>query len=249
MLRLRSRAVLVAVLSSAALALAPADHSAAGNTAGYEFSGTAALPAGWSYATAKGCTSSSNVWVSGGVVSLQVGPVGTHPYCGARIGTKKTFHPPFTITVRARYQLPAGVHTGPTMYGADGDPWPMNGEVDLGEMTANSPTYYHVRVWTQNTTYTTPQRCGLQFDMDGLDTTQWHTYGAVVTTDSLTFVLDGTAQYTVTQAAMAQKSCSWPFNQPAGLRIFLTASSGGWGGTPTGPGYPAIQQFDYVRVS
>jgi hypothetical protein len=228
---------------------APAAHSSTASKASYEFTGSASLPGGWRYAAAKGCTDPSNVWVSGGMLSLRVGQVGTHPYCGARIRTAKTFAPPFTITVRARYQLPAGVHTGPTFYGADGDPWPMNGEVDLGEMTAVSPTYYHVRVWAQNASVTTPQRCGLQFDMDGLDTTQWHTYGATVTTDSVTFVLDGVSRYTVSQQAMTLKGCTWPFNQPAGMRVFLSASAGGWGGTPSGPGYPAIQQFDYVRVS
>lgn len=251
MARLAFRSAVVAIVSGLAVALAAAPAYPSHRTAtNYEFDGTAALPDGWGYATATGCTDPSNVSQSDGMVTLRVGAVGTHPYCGARIQSLGTFVPPFTIDVGARYQLPAGVHTGPTMYGADGDPWPLNGEADLGEMTAQNPTAYHVRLWTQKAAATTPTRCGDQFDLQSaLDPTQWHDYGVAFTTSSATFLLDGVPMHTVTARQLAKKGCTWPYNQTAGLRIFLTAASGGIGGTPQPTGYPALEQFDYVRVT
>jgi hypothetical protein len=214
----------------------------------WEFARTAALPAGWTYAAAKGCTDAGNVWLSGGILTMRVGQVGTHPYCGARIQTKRTFNPPFTVSIRARFQLPAGMHAGATLYGADGDPWPSNGEVDLSEMTAVYPTQNHVRLWTQTASRSYPSRCGDPFNLSNFDPTAWHVYGADFGTDAVTFTLDGVAIHTTSLATMQALGCTWPYNQEAGLRMFLGVSVGGWGGSPSGPGYPAYQQFDYVRV-
>src|SRR5689334_4254289 len=147
--KLKLPALLLAVVGALAVALAAAPASSARSVStSYEFDGSTALPDGWSYAAGTGCADPSNVSQAGGLLTLRVGTVGTHPYCGARIQTQSTFVPPFTVTVRASYQLPPGLHTGPTLYGADGDPWPLNGEADLGEMTAQNPTAYHVRLWT-----------------------------------------------------------------------------------------------------
>src|ERR671933_318877 len=124
--------VVVAVAQLLQAPLAPA--SAVTKTVSYPFSRTGPLPVGWTYAPAQGCTDPSNVWLSGGQMVIRVGQTGSHPYCGGRLMTKRTFNPPFSISIRARFQLPAGVHTGATFYGDNGAPWPANGEIDLDEM-------------------------------------------------------------------------------------------------------------------
>jgi beta-glucanase (GH16 family) len=227
--------------------LAPA--RAVATTVNYSFSRSGALPPAWTYGPAQGCTDPSNVWVSNGELVLRVGAVGSRPYCGARIMTKRTFNPPFTISIRARFALPAGVHTGATFYGDNGATWPAEGEIDLDEMSANSPTKDHERLWTQRASASTPSRCGEQADPDGVDTAAWHVYTAAVGTDSVTFSLDGVPFHTTTEAAMLAKGCTWPYNQPEGLRLYIGASTGGWGGIPQAPGYPAYEEFDYVLIS
>lgn len=242
--------VSVIVLACAQLlyaAVAPA--SAVTRTVSYPFSQTGPLPYGWMYAPAQGCTDPGNVSVSGGVLVMRVGESGSHPYCGARVMTKRTFNPPFSISIRARFQLPAGVHTGATFYGANGAPWPANGEIDLDEMTSRSPTKDHERTWTQRANVHWPSRCGDQADPEGINTSAWHTYTADVGTDAITFSLDGVPFHTTTKAYMAGIGCTWPFNQPEGLRLYLSASAGGWGGTPQGPGFPAYEQFDSVQIT
>jgi hypothetical protein len=227
----------------------PAGAQQVTKQAHWEFTRTGALPSGWTYATAKGCTDPSNAWLSDGVLTMRVGQVGSHPYCGARIQTKRTFNPPFTVSLRARFQLPAGMHTGATFYGADGDAWPANGEVDLSEMTSVYPTQNHVRLWTQTARLSWPSRCGDPFNQANFDPTAWHVFGAYFGTESVTFTLDGAPIHTTSLATMQALGCTWPYNQPEGLRMFLAVSVGGWGGTPSGPGYPAYQQFDYVRIT
>jgi beta-glucanase (GH16 family) len=240
----------VMVLACTQVLRAPdAPASAVTTTVSYPFSGVGALPSGWTYAPAQGCTDPSNVWLSGGELVMRVGQTGRHPYCGGRLMTQRTFNPPFVISIRARFHLPAGVHTGATLYGDNGAPWPANGEIDLDEMTSKSPTRDHERTWTQRASVRWPSRCGDQADPQGVNTAAWHTYTAAVGTDAVTFSLDGVPFHTTTKTFMTGLGCTWPYNQPEGLRLYLTASSGGWGGTPQGPGYPAYEEFDSVQIT
>jgi hypothetical protein len=247
----KANLLLIALLAAAVppFLAGPASAESVTKTVNWSFSHTGPLPNGWTYFPAKGCTDPSNVWLQNGEAVLRVGEVGTHPYCGAKIGTERTFNPPFVISVRARFALPSGVHTGATLYGADGDPWPSEGEADLDEMTAKTPTKDHVRLWTQDTSVSWPKRCGEQADPDGVDLSSWHVYTTSFGVETVTFSLDGTPFFTTSRTSLLQDGCTWPFNQSAGLRVFLTAAAGGWGGTPQGPGYPALQEFDYVRVT
>jgi hypothetical protein len=238
----------VLVLAAQPLLAPPASAQSVTAPMVWTFSHAGALPSGWSYAPAKFCAAHSNVWVRNGAVVLRAGQVGSHQYCGARIQTNRTFNPPFTISIRARFALPAGLHTGATLYGADGQHWPWNGEADLDEMTARTPTTDHVRLWTQKASASTPRRCGDQADPAGVDTAAWHVYTTTFGVARVIFSLDGKPFFTTSRARLQQLGCTWPFDQPAGLRLFLTVADGGWGGPPHGPGYPALQEFDYVRI-
>jgi beta-glucanase (GH16 family) len=212
-----------------------------------------ALGTNWKPVDAKGCTSLSNITVSGGQLHLRVGQVDNHPYCGARIQSTKTFRYGVKIEVRARADLPYGTHEGVTLFGTKGS-WPWAGEIDVAEMLGRTPFVDHVRLWSQRAGATDPTRCGLARDYTNPTTLDgaWHTYGIRWTGTGVTFLFDGRSLYTLTYSALKAAGCLNPFADSTNpFRIDLGAFAGGsWVGSPVGqPGYPASYDVDFVRVT
>lgn len=229
------------------LATAAPAPAATSNSVNESFTGGTLNLSRWRYFSNSSCAAPSNVKVSGGYLHL----ITTKQHCGARIGTRQTFHYG-QITARIFFDLQPGSHTGLTLYGATGK-WPWKGEIDIAEEIGRQPNTDHVRVWTQRLSSTTKQRCGVPIDLPVPVNHQWHTYGINWQPGSITFLLDGRVIWFWSAWEAAALGCSYPFDGPNYQgRVYLTAAVGGpYAGPPPkhGAGYPLDTLVDYLRVT
>ena len=187
-----------------------------------------------------------NVSVSNGVLNItaryEPSYNGTnYNYTSARIRTadKVTVGNGY---VEARIKVPSvrGVWPAFWMLGTNGENWPDCGEIDILE-TWNTNTFVQSTIHYSKTpgvdTYEYRQR-------NGVDKTEWHTYGVYRDDTTLTFYVDRTALGTwdITSDEMAELRDEY--------YLLLNMACGGnlaGGALPSASDLPATMQVDYVR--
>jgi beta-glucanase (GH16 family) len=173
----------------------------------------------------------------------------TRGYSSARLETKGLFSATHGL-IEARMQIPAGTGLWPAfwMLGDDIDSagWPGCGEVDIMEAIGKNP-------FTDYGTLHGPDGSADGYAIQHSATSAtalasgFHTYGISWSTNTITWLLDGTPYATVTSADLAPGQ-TWVFNQPFHLLLNL-AVGGSWGGSPTAATqFPATLLVDWVRV-
>jgi hypothetical protein len=100
----------------------------------------------------------------------------------------------------------------------------------------------HYRLWSVNSA---GSRCGVAIDQPNSGLGQWHTFGINRQSTYTEFFLDGVKKATITKSQLLAKGCTWPFERPFSLA--LSATAGGWGGTPDPSRYPLTTLVDWVR--
>lgn len=179
-------------------------------------------------------------------------------FTSARLLTRRLFGPG-RLEVRAR--MPSSLGTWPAIWalGTDaGDDtvmpfpidWPLTGELDIMEQYLGNTSYFksamHFRsVGPSGTAYpdylVSPERATLDLSEN------FYTYAMEWTADRVTFLVDGAAHFTVTQAAVAARGGIWPF---AGRQVFLllnVAVGGSLGGAVPDSFINGTMVVDWVR--
>src|ERR1700712_1689517 len=149
-----------------------------------------------------------------------------YDFLSGRINTQHKME--FTYgTASARMKMASGAGLWPAFWALGNGKWPDCGEIDVMETVGDSS-------WTSNALHgpgyfgDTPLAYRA-FLPTGTDVTQWHTYSADWTHDSIIFKVDDKVTYTVTRA-MVEKYGRWAFDNPK--FIILNFALGG--GYPNG---------------
>jgi len=172
-------------------------------------------------------------------------------YTSARLKTESTFTAQYG-RVEARIRIPRGQGIWPAfwMLGADIGQvgWPACGEIDVMENVGYEPTVVHATVHGPgysggsggiSAAYTNPT--GAPFADD------FHVFGVDWRPGSITWLVDGVAQRTVTRADVGTNP--WVFDKP--FFVVLNVAVGGmWPGSPDATTrFPQQMLVDWVRVS
>ncbi|MGN7191398.1 MULTISPECIES: family 16 glycosylhydrolase [unclassified Curtobacterium] len=171
-------------------------------------------------------------------------------YTSARLKTESTFTAQYG-RVEARIRIPRGQGIWPAfwMLGADIGQvgWPACGEIDVMENVGYEPTVVHATVHGPgysgasglSAAYTNPT--GAAFADD------FHVFGVDWRPGSITWLVDGVAQRTVTRADVGANP--WVFDKP--FFVLLNVAVGGtWPGSPDATTrFPQQMLVDWVRVS
>ncbi|WP_083229965.1 glycoside hydrolase family 16 protein [Curtobacterium sp. UCD-KPL2560] len=171
-------------------------------------------------------------------------------YTSARLKTESTFTAQYG-RVEARIRIPRGQGIWPAfwMLGADIGQvgWPACGEIDVMENVGYEPTVVHATVHGPgysgasglSAAYTNPT--GTAFADD------FHVFGVDWRPGSITWLVDGVAQRTVTRADVGANP--WVFDKP--FFVLLNVAVGGtWPGSPDATTrFPQQMLVDWVRVS
>jgi len=200
-----------------------------------------------------------NVYVANGLLHLVARHWGSHgySYTSGQVRTEFKYSKKYGLIV-ARIRMPAGSGFWPAFWllGTNYDPkaqWPHCGEIDIPESAGGSPT------WVQGTIHNadvngqdTYQTLKYYFPTPGDTVTNFHTYGILWTSNSITWQVDGLDAQTWTNwgAASGTNAFPVPFNQPFFFLLQLAVTRpGGYGGSPNArTPFPSEVQVDYVRV-
>jgi len=149
-----------------------------------------------------------------------------------------------------RAKLPSGTGIWPAiwMLGANFSTagWPACGEIDIMEYVGYQPNIVHATVHTT---------AGSGGSGDGsskvLETCEeeFHSYGVIWTSESLTFYIDSIENVTHTYDPVSKNADNWPFDKPQ-FFILNVAVGGDWGGVQGIDNniFPQSMEIDYVRV-
>jgi beta-glucanase (GH16 family) len=149
-----------------------------------------------------------------------------YDFLSGRINSRGKFE--FTYgTASARIKMPAGAGLWPAFWALGEGKWPDCGEIDMMENVGDSSWVSHA-LHGPNYFGNTPLSHKEYFPK-GIDVTQWHTYAVKWTANTLIFMVDGKATYTVTKA-MVEKYGRWAYDNPK--FIILNFALGG--GYPNG---------------
>ena len=233
----------------AGVALAGAATALPANASTYafddEFSGTSLNTAVWTARTGSiggACQSADNASVSGGYLRMVVhrGTTTQCPWVGARvISQDKRYLGYGLVQARVKWNAAPGFWGGFVLFGrASGGTRLADGEVDV-EVTNGT---LHYRLWSVDSA---GKRCGVPIDKPNGSLGRWHTFGIDRQSTYTRFFVDGVKQATITKSQLLAKGCTWPFDRR--FSVALSATAGGWGGTPDPSRYPVTTLFDWVR--
>jgi beta-glucanase (GH16 family) len=233
----------------AGIALAGAVTAVPADAAAYlfhdEFSGTALDTAVWTARTGSiggACQSADDVSVSGGNLRMAVhrGTTTKCPWVGGRvISQDKRYLDYGLVQARVKWNAAPGFWGGFVLFGrASGGTRLADGEIDT-EITKGT---VHYRLWSVDAA---GKRCGVALHQPNGSLGQWHTFGIDRQSTYTRFFLDGVRRATITKAQLLAKGCTWPFTRRFSLA--LSATAGGWGGTPDPSKYPVTTLVDWVR--
>jgi len=143
-----------------------------------------------------------------------------------------------------RAKLPCGQGTWPAiwMLGANNDPWPANGEIDIMEQVGMKPAEITGTIHTTATAGT----FGIGGVTQVIDAcTNFHNYQLTWTAESLVIGVDNVPYFTYRNPGAGK--ASWPFDAPQYLILNL-AIGGDMGGPVDDSIFPAQMKVEYVRV-
>jgi beta-glucanase (GH16 family) len=159
--------------------------------------------------------------------------------------------------LEARIKNPAGGGTWPAfwMLGQDiaSRAWPLCGEIDIMEGEGNAPyTNWGTAHWANANQWDHIQGPGNNtVTLSSKLSDAYHTYGILWTPTSLTWYIDGTANYTLNKASVPNNL--WPFGPTSGggdpkfYAILNVAMGGGMGGTIDSALTTSSMTVDYLK--
>jgi beta-glucanase (GH16 family) len=148
-----------------------------------------------------------------------------------------------------RAKLPCGYGVWPAiwMLAANGDSWPVGGEIDIMEHVGTDPGVVHGTVHTGAFNHSRGNHRTAQVNTDACDA--FHNYQMTWTPERITIGLDGRNYYQYVRGPSDGRD-AWPFDNPQYL--LLNVAIGGWGGDDMArvaqTTFPARMEVDYVRV-
>lgn len=166
-------------------------------------------------------------------------------YTSARLLTSGKFD--FTygrIDVHAKLPSGGGIWPAIWMLGSNISAlgWPACGEIDIMEYVGNSPGKISSAIHTMSSSGATVNYKAVSISNE---TTEFHLYSMVWTSESLTFMLDDVAYYTYNPTTKNDQT--WPFYNKQFI-ILNIAMGGNLGGTIDPEFTQATMEIDYVRV-
>lgn len=143
-----------------------------------------------------------------------------------------------------RAKLPCGRGTWPAiwMLGANGDPWPANGEIDIMEQVGMKPTEITGTIHTAATAGTFGKG-GMRQLPDAC--TAFHNYQLTWTADHVVIGIDNVAYFTYNNPGTGK--AAWPFDGPQYLLLNL-AIGGDMAGAVDDSIFPRQFEIEHVRV-
>ena len=159
--------------------------------------------------------------------------------------------------LEARIKNPAGGGTWPAFWMLGQDiatrPWPLCGEIDIMEGEGNAPyTNWGTAHWANANQWDHIQGPGNNtVSLSTKLSDAYHTYGMLWTATSLTWYIDGTANYTLNKASVPNNL--WPFGPSSGgadpkfYAILNVAMGGGMGGNIDPALTTTSMAVDYVK--
>ena len=110
--------------------------------------------------------------------------------------------------------------------------WPYAGEIDIVETIDAENVAYH----TAHSDYTYFKKKDVETHACNkkIDVEQWHTYGLIWTSTSLTWTIDGvvTGSYNKSTKASELKEGQWPFDRPFYIIMNQSVGRGDWADNP-----------------
>lgn len=230
-----------------------------------EFDGTELNLADWTFENGDGCPNNcgwgnnelqyyrdDNTSIVDGhlVITAKKQQFGDHDYTSSRIVTKGKKQFKFgRIDIRAALPEGQGIWPALWMLGSNIDAvgWPACGEIDIMELTGDTPNRV---VGTVHYGASTAEH---QFISNSRFTTgdesyqdEFHVYSINWENNLIQFMVDGVVYHTITPASL--NGAAYPFNKNQ-FFIFNVAVGGNWPGNPdASTAFPQYMIVDYVRV-
>jgi beta-glucanase (GH16 family) len=189
-----------------------------------------------------GCFNPDNASVANGHLRMTISP-SADPACpaiGARINTYGLRDwPSGTFSARIRFATAPGSWQTFWLTGANGQPFPANGEIDIAEIIGRAPENTHVALHSAFLAGGT-RRCDQGASPAATVDRLWHVYSVTTSSTNVTFRIDGQ----VIAQFRRNGTCTWPFGDR--MRILFSSRGGGYGGTVDPSRYPVTYLVDWV---
>jgi beta-glucanase (GH16 family) len=236
--------LLLAPVLLAVLAAPPAASSASAATAGWRDDFDTFDTSVWNKID-RGCFDPANVGVSGGQLWLRIVRAPDNEDChgveGARINTYgKRQWPAGTFSARIKFHTLPGSWQTFWLTGANGKPFPGNGEVDVAEITGRLPAIANHRLHSSKKTAAL-RKCTQGGNPVVYPDGVWRTYSVTTGAKSAVFRVDGK----VVGRYAPNAECTWPFGDD--MRILISARGGQYGGWVALRRYPVTYYVDWVE--
>jgi len=213
----------------------------------------------WYTSAANKLNGSSNLVITANKLSSSTAPNCYYGKCEWSSGKITTYNKVnFTYGyLEARIKNPAGGGTWPAFWMLGNDigsrPWPLCGEIDIMEGEGNAPyTNWGTAHWANTNQWDHIQGPGNNtVSLSTKLSDAYHTYGILWTPTSLTWYLDGNAQYTLNKSSVPNNL--WPFGptasggDPKFYAILNVAMGGGMGGAIDPALTTSSMTVDYLK--
>jgi beta-glucanase (GH16 family) len=189
------------------------------------------------------CFDPANVAVSSGKLRMTIARSARNDCPGVTGGRINTYglrqFTSGTFEARIKFVLAPGSWQTFWMTGVGKLAFPANGEVDIAEVIARTPTNTHVALHSAFKTGGT-KRCDVGGAPPATLDRVWHVYGVTTSATRVTFTIDGKTIASYTPGG----TCTWPFGDP--MRLLFSARGGQYGGDVVPSAYPITYLVDWV---
>jgi beta-glucanase (GH16 family) len=196
----------------------------------------------WSVVS-RDCFEPRNVAVADGRLRMTVSRSSRSDCPGVTFGRVNTYglreFPSGTFEARIKFVLAPGSWQTFWLTGANGEDFPANGEVDIAEVIARTPTNTHVALHSAFQSGGT-KRCDVGGAPAATLDRVWHVYGVKTSSTRVTFTIDGATIASYTPGGV----CTWPFGDP--MRVLFSSRAGQYGGDINLASYPVTYVVDWV---
>jgi beta-glucanase (GH16 family) len=200
-------------------------------------------PATWNVIS-RDCIEPRNVSVANGMLRIATLPSSRTDCPGVTVGRVNTYglktFQPGTFSARMRYVVEPGSWQNFWLTGANGRPFPANGEVDIAEVIGPTPNNTHVALHSAFKSGASG-RCDMEAGPAATVDRVWHVYSVTTGATAVTFKVDGA---TIARFTPTSSNCTWPYGDP--MRILFDSSVGKYGGTLDLSKYPIAFKVDWV---